>query len=154
MAPLFVEKTIQIDAPPFKVWDVLTKPEYTGQWAPEFMRGSPFRIESEWRIGAPVRWKGEDDQIVVEGNVTRLEPEKLLRFTVFDVRAAQRPAVSDEDGISFELHQQEARTMLRVRQGDFSPMKEAEKYRQASAEVWDRVLPKIKALAEEPDGNL
>ncbi len=154
MPPLFVDKTIEIAAPTFKVWDVLTKPEYTAQWAPEFVGVGPFRIESEWRIGAPVRWKGGDDQTIVEGNVTRLEPEKLLRFTVFDVRAAQRPPVSGEDGITFELHQQEARTMLRVRQGDFSSMNEGEKYRHASSEVWDRVLPKIKALAEEPDGNL
>ncbi len=149
MSQLFVDKTIEIDALPFKVWDVLTKPEFNSQWANEFDGGAPFRIESDWRIGAPVFWKDEDNQTIVEGNVTRFEPEKLLRFTVFDVRSAERAAVSDEDGITFELTQKDARTLLRVRQGDFSAMTDGEKYQQASADVWDRVLPRIKALAEK-----
>ncbi len=148
MTKLFVDKTIEIDAPLFKVWDVLTKPAYTARWATEFNRGSPFHIESDWRIGSPVRWKGGDGQTVVEGNVTRLEPEKLLRFTVFDVRAAERPEVTEEDGITFELARRDGHTILHVLQGDFSGMTDGEKYRQASAEVWDRVLPIIKALAE------
>lgn len=153
MAKLFVDQTIEIDALPFKVWDVLTKPEYNSQWAPEFDGGAPFRIESDWRIGAPVLWKDEDGETIVEGNVTRFEPEKLLRFTVFDVRSAQRPAVSDEDGITFELIQQDARTLLHLRQGDFSAMPDGEKYRQRSADIWNRVLPRIKMLAEKPARN-
>ena len=34
-------------------------------------------------------------------------------------------------------------------QGDFSVMTEGEKYHRLSAEVWDRVLPQVKALAEK-----
>ena len=153
MPPLFVDKTIEIDAPPFKVWDVLTKAEFTAQWAPEFERGGPFRIESEWRIGAPVLWQDEDNATLVEGHVTRLEPGKMLRFTVSDVRMAKGPSVSEEDGITFELSQQDAHTLLHVRQGDFSAMNEGEKYRQMSADVWDHVLPRIKRLAEVPAEN-
>lgn len=150
MPKLFVDKTIEIDALPLKVWEVLTEPEYNSQWAPEFDRGAPFRIESDWHIAAAVRWKGVDDQVVVEGNVTRYEPEKLLRFTVFDVRSDERPSVTDEDGVTFELNRHDARTFLRVRQGDFALMSNGEKYQQLSANVWDRVLPKIKQLAEKP----
>ncbi len=153
MPPLFVDKTIEIDALPFKVWDVLTKPEYTSQWAPEFEGGGPFRIESDWRIGAPVLWKDEDNVPLVEGRVTRLEPEKFLRFTVSDVRMAQDPPVSEEDGITFELTRKDGQTVLHVRQGDFSSMSEGEKYWQMSDELWERVLPKIKRLAEAPDEN-
>lgn len=154
MTQLFVDKTIEIDALPFKVWDVLTKPGYNGQWATEFAGGASFRIESDWRIGAPVLWKDADNRTIVEGNVTRYEPEKSLRFTVFDVRSAQRPDVSDEDGITFELARKDAGTLLHVRQGDFSAMTDGEKYQQASAAVWDRVLPRIKALAEKPAGRV
>ena len=149
MPKLFVDKTIEIDAPPFGVWDVLTATKYTRLWAPEFYGGAPFCIESEWRIGAPVVWKDDHDQIIVEGNVTRLEPEKILRFTVFDVRTPKRPMVTAEDGITFELARRESGTLLHLRQGDFSSMPEAEKYWQASDQVWDRTLPRIKRLAEE-----
>ncbi len=117
MAPSFVDKTIEIDALPFRVWDILTKPEYTSQWAPEFDGGRPFRIESDWRIGAPVLWKDEDNQTIVEGNVTHIEPGQRLGFTAFDTRVAERPVISDEDGITFELTPQAARTLLHVRQG-------------------------------------
>src|SRR5512142_3418378 len=115
MPPLFVDKTIEKEALPFKVWDVLTKPEYTSQWAPEFEGGGTFRNESDWRIGAPVQRKDEDNVTLVEGHVTRLEPEKYLRFTVSDVRMAQGPSVSEEDGITFELIRKDAHTLLHVR---------------------------------------
>lgn len=153
MPPLFVDRTIEIDALPFLVWRVLTKPEYNNQWASEFQAGAPLRIESDWRIGAPVSWKDAQDRTIVEGNVTRLEPEKLLRFTVFDTRSTERPAVSEEDGITFELSRKGAQTILHLRQGDFAAMADGGKYQKASADIWERVLPKIKFLAERTAGD-
>lgn len=61
---------------------------------------------------------------------------------------AEKPSVTPEDGITYELTEQSGETTLRLMQGDFSVMAEGEKYYRLSAEVWDRVLPKIKALAE------
>ncbi|TMB84582.1 MAG: hypothetical protein E6J48_02015 [Chloroflexi bacterium] len=136
MEKLFVEKSIKINTPASRVWDVLTKPEFTDQWAPEFSGGAEFHIESDWKLGSPVLWKGQDGSVIVQGNVTALEPNKFLRFTVFDVRG-------------YELTEQNGETMLRLSQGDFSVMAEGEKYHRLSAEVWDRVLPKVKELAEK-----
>jgi uncharacterized protein YndB with AHSA1/START domain len=148
MKKLFVEKTIEINAPRSKVWDALTKREYTDQWALEFSSGGPqFHIESDWKLGSPVLWKGQDDKVIVEGNVTALEPEELLRFTVFDVRM-ENPSVTEEDGITYKLSQKNGKTALHIRQGDFSALDDGEKYRDMSAQVWDRVLPKVKKLAE------
>ena len=47
------------------------------------------------------------------------------------------------------VYAHDGKTTLRLLQGDFSVMTEGEKYQRLSAEVWDRVLPKIKALAEK-----
>jgi uncharacterized protein YndB with AHSA1/START domain len=94
-----------------------------------------------------VLWKGQDDNVVVEGNVTALVPNEILRFTVFDVRSERQP-VSEEDGITYRLSEQNGKTTLQVLQGDFSAMPEGAKYRDLSTEVWKRVLPKVKALAE------
>ena len=148
MEKLFVEKSIKINTPASSVWDVLTKPEFTDQWAPEFSGGDEFHIESDWKLGSPVLWKGQDGSMIVQGNVTALEPNKFLRFTVFDVRG-EKPPVTEEDGITYELTEQNGETMLRLSQGDFSVMAEGEKYHRLSAEVWDRVLPKVKELAEK-----
>ncbi len=127
---------------------MLTKPEFTDQWALEFSGGAEFHIESDWKLGSPVLWKGQDGSVIVQGNVTALEPNKFLRFTVFDVRG-EKPPVTEEDGITYELTEQNGKTMLRLSQGDFSVMAEGEKYHRLSVEVWDRVLPKVKELAEK-----
>ena len=147
MSKLFVDQSIETNAPASKVWDVLTKPEYTSEWAPEFSGGSPFHIESDWSPGSPVSWKNSDGKTIVEGNVTALQPQKLLRFTVFDVRS-ERPPVTEEDGITYQLSEKDGKTILHVLQGDFSAIPDGEKYRDLSADVWARVLPKVKELAE------
>ena len=147
MSKLFVDKSIEIDAPVSKVWEVLTARRYTSNWAPEFSGGSPLLIESDWKLGNPVVWKDAEDRTIVEGTVTALDPPKLLRFTVFDVRS-ERPPVKEEDGITFELSEKDDKTRLHVLQGDFSAMPDGEKYRDLSAEIWDRVLLKVKELAE------
>ena len=148
MSKLFVDKTIEINAPIAQVWDVLTRLEMTGMWASEFTGGAPFYIESEWKMGSPVLWKDQDGTVIVEGTVTALEPYRLLRFTVFDVRS-EKPPVTDEDGITYMLREQDGKTILQVRQGDFSGMDDAEKYHRMSEEIWERVLPKVKALVEK-----
>ena len=148
MQKLFVEKTIEINAPASNVWEVLTRRGHTGEWASEFSGGAEFHIESDWKLGSPVLWKGQDGKVIVEGNVTALEPNRFLRFTVFDVRG-EKPPVTEEDGITYELTEQTGKTTLRLLQGDFSVMAEGEKYHRLSAEAWDRVLPKVKELAEK-----
>lgn len=149
MEKLFVDQTIEIKAPASKVWDAITKRENTGQWAKEFSSGGPeFHIESNWQLESPVLWKGQDGTVIVEGNVTALEPNKLLRFTVFDVRSPERPTVTEKDGITFQLSEEYRKTTLHILHGDFSAMTDGEKYRDASAEIWDKVLPRIKELAE------
>ncbi|ULT57762.1 SRPBCC domain-containing protein [Neobacillus drentensis] len=150
MTKLFVDKTIEINAPASNVWDVLTKSDLNCQWAVEFSSGGPeFHLESTWELESPVYWKGQDGTVIVEGNVTAVKQDKLLRFTVFDVRMAERPEVTEEDGITFHLAEVEGKTTLHILQGDFSAMTNGQFYRDASAEIWDKVLPKIKRIAEE-----
>jgi uncharacterized protein YndB with AHSA1/START domain len=148
MPKLFVEKTIEINAPITKVWDVLTSPEYTSEWATEFSGGAEFHIESDWKPGSRVLWKDQVGNVIVEGYVTAVEPNTFLRFTVFDVRG-EKPPVTEEDGITYKLTEHSGKTTLQLLQGDFSVMPEGEKYHRLSSEVWDRVLPKVKALAEK-----
>lgn len=151
MNKLFVDLVIEINAPTKMVWEALTLRENTDQWASAFSSGGPkFHIESNWEIGDPVVWKGEDGSVVVEGNVTMTAPYSVLRFTVFDARSA-RPKVTEEDGITYKLFEKAGITTLRVLQGDFStiPDGKGQQYRDMSAQVWQKVLPLVKALAEK-----
>lgn len=151
MDKLFVDIVIDINAPAQVVWEVLTIRENTDQWSSAFSSGGPkFHIESNWELGNPVLWKGEDGSVVVEGSVTMTAPYSLLRFTVFDTRSP-RPVVGEEDGITYKLFEKDGITTLRVLQGDFStiPDGKGQQYRDMSAKTWQKVLPIVKALAEK-----
>ena len=148
MSKLFVDKSIEINAPAEEVWSVLTLPEYTSKWAIEFAGGTEFYIESDWELDSPVLWKDKGGNVIVEGNVTAIRPNEFLRFAVFDA-SGERPPVTEEDGITYIIEQNNGKTILRVLQGDFSAMPEGEKFYQMTAQVWDLVLPKVKELAEE-----
>lgn len=149
MAKLFVNKTVEIDAPPSRVWEVLTRRIYTDLWALEFSSGGPQSyIESDWKLGSPVLWTGDDSKVIVEGTVTAMEPNTLLRFTVSDTRSEEKAPAGKEDGITFKIAETNGKTLLQVLQGDFSVMPKGDKYYRLSAAAWDRVLPIIKRLAE------
>ncbi len=143
---LFIEESIEINASTDKIWDALTRTESTRAWANNFV-GAGGEIVSDWKLGRSVLWKDNEGSVIVEGNVTAAEPYKLLRFTVFDV-LSQRPAVTDEDGITYQLTAMSDKTHLQVRQGDFSAMPDGTKYREMSTDIWKRVLPAVKAVAE------
>jgi uncharacterized protein YndB with AHSA1/START domain len=146
MPELILKQSVEINAPASKVWEVLISAPMTRQWIGSF--GIEGEIVSDWKLGDPVQWKGQDGTVFVEGNVTAVDPEKLLRFTVFDTRS-ERPPVTDKDGITYELSSQNGKTTLTVKQGDFGKMADGEKYYNASIDVWKKVLPKVKALAEK-----
>ena len=148
MKKLFVCQSIEIKASPSKVWAVLTEPEFTDQWATDFVGGAEFHIESEWKPGSPVLWKDAAGNVVVQGNVTALEPDHLLRYTAFDGRSPEKPTFKAQDGITYKLMQKNGQLTFHLMQGDFASLSEGEKYKEASAKVWSRVLPKIKALSE------
>ncbi len=144
---LFVKQSIEIQAPASKVWAALTNHELTRHWVREFF-GQDAELVSDWTMGSPVEWKTvADGKTYVEGNVTAIIPYMLLRYTVFDVRGERSP-VSEEDGITFTLAEQYARTTLSLMQGDFGKMDGGEKFYNASVELWERVLPIIKRVAE------
>jgi len=148
MSKLYVDKSIEIQASAARVWEILTLPGRTRDWASEFAAGGPrLHLESTWQLGSPVLWKDEKGATVVEGEITACVVHSLLRFSVFDVNGP-RPMAGSEDGITFKLTERSDRTVLWVSQGDFSAMPDGPKYRDLSEEVWNRALPRIKRVAE------
>jgi uncharacterized protein YndB with AHSA1/START domain len=150
MEDLFVQKLIEINAPIEKVWKALTESEFTKQWIKEGWAtpgDEGMIISSDWKPGSEVLWKSSDGAVLVKGNITSLNPYRLIHFTVRDVSSKEEFSDRD-DGITYELTERNNFTMLSVKQGDFSIMKEGRKYYEKTNEIWERALPKIKALAE------
>ena len=147
MAPLIVDQSIKIKAPTNKVWDVLTKPEFTNQWT-KYFGDFHGKLESDWKLGSPVLWTENDGHVVVEGEVSAVYAGKMLRFTVFDSQMP-RPMTSETDGITYTLVGNNGDTLLSVRQGDFGSLVNGKAYYDATVDTWNKVLPKVKELAEK-----
>src|SRR5258707_13328736 len=147
MPEFFVRQSIEIPAPASAIWRVLTDRELSSNCVREFA-GAYAELVSDWKLGSAVLWQDADGKFFVEGNVTAIEPSKMIRFTVFDTRS-ERPPVSDQDGITFTLFEHGGQTRLSVAQGDFGKMPDGEKYYQLSVPIWERVLPIIKAVAAQ-----
>jgi uncharacterized protein YndB with AHSA1/START domain len=146
MHSLFTDNALEIDAPAATVWDVLTQPASADRWAQAFAQ---LDIRSDWALGSPVLWVQPDGKAAVEGKVTACEPGKLLRFTVADTSDAKRAMMGPEDGITFMIHEVDGMTTLRVRHGDFAVLGVlGEKYHSSTQEMWAKVLPLIKEMAE------
>ena len=66
-----------IDAPRSEVWRALTDPDEIEK----YMFGS--RVETDWKPGSPITWKGEYEGKTYEdtGEILEVEPERRLKLT-------------------------------------------------------------------------
>jgi Uncharacterized conserved protein len=72
--PKFVYVTY-INATPYRVWQALTRPEFTRQY------WGGWSIESDWKPGSPVRYVNYSGEIDADGKVIECRPTELLSFT-------------------------------------------------------------------------
>jgi len=74
-----VNKSIDIDAPTLKVWEVLTTPDLIRQWLSE----SAIDTISDWKAGSSIIQRGNLHGIKFQnkGTILQFEPEKVLKYT-------------------------------------------------------------------------
>ena len=150
MSKLYVERSIEIDESPSRVWNILTQPEWTQKWAGAFGATGP--IESKWILGSEVLWRNEKGEVYVRGNVLAVDPLKLLRFTVCDaLNVGLRPVSGlpeDEITQSYSLSSDGTRTILSTVHGDFGKLANGDELYPLVGQLWEKLLPRIKELAE------
>lgn len=77
---LIYKKTIFVNCNIKKVWEVLTKPEYTKQYM--------FNCEvfSNWEIGSEIKWKGSymGYESFQKGIILDCKPYEYLKYSTFD----------------------------------------------------------------------
>ena len=150
MTNLYIEASIEIDAPASSVWAVLTSPELNSQWSG--LLGAKGAIDTDWHPGSPVKWRNADGDVYVNGRVLTVEPGKLLRFSARSTNPALQPMSGlDADDIThtYALLEQAGHTTFSITHGDFSKLANGEAILPKAKTVWDQVLPRIKELAEE-----
>jgi uncharacterized protein YndB with AHSA1/START domain len=144
MSQLFVEESIEIDAPTYQVWEVLTNPDLTCEWArtwwPDLVS-----VESSWQRDSAVDWKIGDEVIAATGVVTASKERELLQYT-FKVADA---SIKKQETVTCSLQEVGGMTQLSVRVGNFADSAEHKQCYPGAVESWKKSLLKIKSLAEE-----
>lgn len=133
----FVESSIEINVPVSRVWRVFTDPVLTRQMGGEYV--------SEWKVGSSFSWKALNGQILTNGSILKIEPEKLLQHNLFDSDALSRDSIISV--ITYEFHEQNGRTTILTREDFSRPINDEESA--AALEGWDAALNSVKEIAEK-----
>ncbi|WP_158861920.1 SRPBCC family protein [Leifsonia sp. AG29] len=134
---------VDVRAPRRIVWNLLT----SNGSHPEIMFGA--EIESEWRLGSRIVWRGEWEGRTFEdhGRVLELddreEPWRLV-LTHFSPLTGQPDVPENYHGLHFELDETPEGTHVTLDQ-DNNPTREAAQH---SQDNWAAMLAGVKAVAE------
>jgi uncharacterized protein YndB with AHSA1/START domain len=134
------ESAVTIEAPPGRVWDVITDPVATR----EFMFGA--RLATDWSVGGPITWRGtwEGKEYEDKGVVHEVEPGQRLVYTHFSPLGGQEDKPENYHTLTWTLQDQGGRTLLTLAQ-DNNPTAEAAEHSQG---MWDRLVADVKRLSE------
>ncbi|MBO9151545.1 SRPBCC domain-containing protein [Chitinophaga sp. GCM10012297] len=129
-----IEKTIEIHAPPSKVWRVFTDPALSRQMGGEYV--------SDWRPGSAFGWKGPDGKMLTSGTILEIMPEKLLKHDLSDKNNLLSV-------ITYELIPHQEATLVAAREELQYEL--TEEQLQEAEEGWEIALRAVKDLAEKTE---
>ena len=130
----------EIDAPPDKVWEALTDPDQIKK----YMFGS--QVETDWKPGSPIVWKGEYEGKKYEdkGEILEVEPERRLKVTHFSPLSGQEDAPENYHTLVYELEEHDGETRVSLSQ-DNNASEEAAEHSRAN---WEKMLAGLKQVVE------
>src|SRR5688572_17409022 len=136
MIPERIEREIVIDAPPERVWAVLTEPEQVAVWFAQ-------SVEGDLRPGAAsvLTWKEHGSFPVV---VERWEPPSFFSYRWAARSPGAEPAAGNSTLVEFSLAPESERTRLRVVESGFGSLDaEQEEYVRDNTEGWKGALSSL-----------
>ena len=139
-AQLTANASTTVKASRNKVWDALVNPVAIK----EYMFGA--EVESEWRKGSPIVWRGtwKGKPYEDKGEVLVIEPEKKLQYTHFSPMSGDPDKPEFYHTVTVELQDTGQATRLSLSQ-DNNPTIEA---RDHSAKNWTMMLEGLKKFVE------
>jgi uncharacterized protein YndB with AHSA1/START domain len=129
-----------IRAPRSTVWRALTDPDQIQK----YMFGS--RVETDWKPGSRITWKGEHEGMKYEdkGEVLEVERERRLKLTHFSPLSGDEDVPENYHTLVYELDESDGKTHVSLSQ-DNNKSEEAAKHSRAN---WDKMLSALKEVVE------
>ena len=130
----------EISASPAQVWSALTDPEQIKK----YMFGTD--VETDWREGSPITWKGEYEGKAYEdkGEIVEVVPERRLKFTHFSPLSGQDDVPENYHTLTYEIEARLGKTHLSLSQDNNASAEEAEH----SKGNWEMMLAGLKEVVE------
>jgi uncharacterized protein YndB with AHSA1/START domain len=140
MADHIARAQTRIEAPPEKVWGLLTQPGSD----PDIMFGS--EVVSDFHEGSPIVWRGEWEGKPYEdkGEIVEVRPPSRLVLTHFSPMSGEEDVPENYHRLSFELDPVDGGTRVTLEQGGNKTEEAAEH----STANWQLMLDGLKKAAE------
>lgn len=135
----------EIDAPRSKVWRALTDPDEIQK----YMFGS--RVETSWKPGSPITWKGEYEGRKYEGRkyedkgeILEVVQDRRLKVAHFSPLSGEEDTPENYHTLVYELKDDDGKTHVSLSQ-DNNPTEEAAEHSRAN---WEKMLSALKEVVE------
>jgi len=121
-----------------KLWEALTDGEFTRRyWGGR-------RIQSDWKVGSPVRHVREDGGIDWQGEVLQSERPRLLSYT-FRMEISEQHRRDQPSRVTFELQPMDSVVKLTLIHDDFVSEKPTF---ETTRHGWPAIMSSLKSLLE------
>jgi len=129
-----------LHAPINKVWDALTKPEIIKQY---FFNTNTF---TDWKLGSPIKFKGEWEGKSYEdkGTILDIEKNKLIKYDYWSSMSGIEDKPENYAIITYKLMEKDDQVNLTIIQENIPD----EKMKKHSEDNWRKVLDGLKKLLE------
>lgn len=138
---LVAKSSIKISAPAAKVWEALTTPEIVKQ----YMFGTT--VNSDWRAGSVITWKGEWKGKTYEdkGQILQIEKNHVLKYSHFSPLSGVPDVPENYHIVTVELSNGGNHTTVHLSQDG----NETEESRKHSEQNWKMMLESLKKILEQ-----
>lgn len=136
-----IKKQVRIKADPAAVWEALTDPRLTKK----YFFGCA--VYSDWKVGSSITFKRKFLWMKIElsGKIQKIEPERLLQYTLRNSRMGKGESQSL---VTDELSYKNEKTTLSITD-DVGKGEGLEKRYRKSDRGWDKILKGLKKLVEK-----
>lgn len=142
---LVAESSVTISAGSGKVWKAITTPSVIKQ----YLFGTT--VESTWKEGEPISYKGEYNGKAYEdkGTILKMVPGKLFESTYWSSMGGKEDKPENYNKVAYQLDEKDGQTTVTITQDNIGS--EDEKKHMVSN--WDGVLVKLKEVIESAAGD-